>query len=317
MRVLITGATGCVGRYFVEEMLANTAHELVLVVRDRARLAVPDDALDRVTVVEADMRDLDACAAAAEGVDTAVLIATSWGGEDTYAVTVDANLALADRLIAAGCGHILYFATASVLAQDGALLPAAERHGTDYIRAKYLLVEGMEKRAEQARITGLFPTLVFGGRREAPAIPFSHFANLLTELWRYVWALRFVSADARFHVVHAADISTVVRHLIDTPPWDAPARLVLGNPASSVDEMMAELVEQKGKRLRTLYRLKPAHVDFLVRVLPITLSPWDRFCVDHPDQSHPGAVNPASYGLPVAMPRLRDGLASIGLGRAG
>ena len=53
----------------------------------------------------------------------------------------------------------------------------------------------------------------------------------------------------------------------------------------------------------------------LIRAFRIRLSPWDRHCMDHPDQSYPDARNPAFYGLPVAMPSLESGLDGIGIPR--
>lgn len=314
-RVLVTGASGCVGRYLVEAFLDTPGTRVAALVRDRARLpsgAFPDD---RVETLVADLRDLDAYAGALSGTDAAVLAATAWGGEDTFAVTVDANLALADRLIEAGCRHIVYFATASVLGPDGALLAAAEARGTDYIRAKHRLVERMEERAGAARITGIFPTLVFGGRDEEPPIRHSHFANLAREVAGWARWLRFTGADGKFHVIHAADIAAVVRHLVGQGrgAGQGAERYVLGNPAATVDEMMGQLLAATGRRHRPAIRLRQGWIDPLSRVLPIELTPWDRYCASQPDQSHPNAVNPADFGLPVSMPDLRTGLASLGI----
>lgn len=316
MRILVTGASGCVGRYLSETLFDTAGAELVLAVRDAGRLPAALAGHPRVRVVEADLRDLATRPEATEGIDAAVLLATAWGGDDTREVIVGANVALTDALIAGGCRHVLYFATASVLDASGALLPAAAAHGSDYIRAKYALVEAMEARAAMARITGLFPTLVFGGRREEPQIRLSHFANLAREVWPWLWLIRFLSAEGRFNLIHAADIATVTRYLIETGAEGLPnaARLVLGNPAVEVDEILAEVLAQAGKRPLRLARLRPRMIGFLERITPLTLSEWDRYCAQNPDQSHPRAVNPASFGLPVHMASLREGLASIGLG---
>ena len=85
-------------------VLAQVRHEALL---PRSISQCP-----RLTIIVADLREVDAIAPYLADVDAAVLLATSWGGADTMAITCDANLALADLLIAAGCQHILYFATA-------------------------------------------------------------------------------------------------------------------------------------------------------------------------------------------------------------
>jgi nucleoside-diphosphate-sugar epimerase len=315
MRVLITGASGCVGRYMVEDFLEHTDHELVLLVRDRGRMPLPEGAEARVTVLEHDLRDLDGYGPKLGRIDCAFLVATSWGGADAHEITCDANLALTDRLVAEGCAQIFYFATASVLTPgSGTPFEPAGAHGTDYIRSKYALMQGMEARVAQAKpteIVGIFPTLVFGGRSEAPAIPFSHFANLMNELRRYAWLLRFLSAEARFNLIHAADIARVCRRVAGAT--GQPRHLILGNPAVSVDTFMAQFLGALGRNKRTLWRITRGQADLLLKLIPvIRLSDWDRLCLDYPDQSHPAAVNPADYGEPVVMPDLASGLVRIG-----
>ena len=51
----------------------------------------------------------------------------------------------------------------------------------------------------------------------------------------------------------------------------------------------------------------------LIKLFRIQLSPWDRYCMEHPDQSYPAAVNPAAFGLPVVMPDLGAGFATLGV----
>lgn len=319
MSILITGATGCVGTYLVREFLANTDHDLVITVRDAGKLDAAVRSNPRIRVVVADLRDLETIGPALAGVDTAILVATAWGGPQTRAVTHDANVALTDKLAAAGCSHVLYFATASVLASDGGLLPAARELGTEYIQAKFDLVSGMEARSRKVRITGLFPTLVFGGdpgtAQVAGLAPLSHFARLLTQLAGWMWLIRFFGVKARLHVIHAADIATVTRHLCanDAPASETAARIVLGNPASSVNDLVALVCRHIGLRRLHVFNLRPAMAEAFIRIFRIQLSRWDRYCMSFPDQSYDSAVNPASYGLPVVMPDISVGLQMIGV----
>lgn len=316
MRILVTGASGCVGRSLVAALRAG-GHDLVLCVRKASRLPEAVRRDPRVEVVEADLRDLAARSESYAGIEAAVLVATAWGGPDTAAITRDANAALTDRLLAEGCGHVLYFATASVLRGDGALLPEAEALGTDYIRAKAGLVRAMEERAGRGRITGLFPTLVLGGRLGSgpEEVPPSHLARLLGQARRWRDLARMLSFRAgRFHLIHADDIAAVVRHLIEAPPEAGPeaARIVLGNPALAVDEVLAELSRAWGRRYRGWIRVTPARAEWLIRAFRIQLAPWDRWCVEHPDQSYPGAVWPPSFGIDPVMPDLATGARLVG-----
>ena len=118
--VLITGATGCIGQYVVEALLRETQHELVLVVRDPARVRLPEDGRQRVQLVVGDLRETDRWDAVARDADSAILIATSWtAGDEAHAVNVDATTALLTRLDPARCKRVIYFSTASILDADG------------------------------------------------------------------------------------------------------------------------------------------------------------------------------------------------------
>lgn len=313
MRILVTGASGCVGRSLVRELLAG-GHALRLCVRRATRLPEAVRTDPRVEVVEADLRELAARPGIAEGIDAAFLVATAWGGAQAAEVIRDANLALTDRLLGAGCRHILYFATASVLRPDQTLLPEAEALGTDYIRAKAALVRGMEERAARGRITGIFPTLVLGGRIGSETDPPSHLAGLLREVRPRAGLLRLLSFRAgRLHVIHADDIARVLRRLVERGPGEAGAeRIVLGNPALSVDEAIAQASRAWGRRYLGWVRVTPGIAEWIIRTFRIRLAPWDRWCLEHPDQSFPGAVWPPSFGLEPRMPDLATGIRLVG-----
>lgn len=313
MRILITGSSGCVGYYLVQTLLA-AGHDLVLVVRSPEKLPPEVRSSAQVQIVPVDIRDLASITPALAGVQAAILVATAWGGADAEAVIRDANLALTDALVAAGCRHVMYFATASVLDRDGSLLAQAADLGTEYVRAKYGLVQAMETRASaETRITGLFPTLVFGGIPDNPHAPLSHFARLLLQVRPYLWFVRFLSAEGRLHMIHAADIATVTRAVTEGAAQGGVGRVILGNPATTPDDLVRAACQHFGKFRLRLFTLRRGLAEVLIKLFRIQLSPWDRYCMENPDQSYAGAVNPAAFGLPVAMPDLGAGFVSLGV----
>lgn len=314
-KILVTGGSGCVGTYVLRALLQQSRAQVLAVVRNPARLSPALRNDPRLTVIEADLRETDRIAAQAKGVETAILIATAWGGDDTMDVTCTANRRLGQALAAAGCGHVLYFGTASVLDRTGALNEFARTHGTPYVQAKYALVEAMEAlHSPTMRVTGLFPTLVLGGEPASDGAPISHLAALMPQIARHLWLIRLLDADAALHLVHPQDIATVVVRLIQHPPeTDTPARLVLGNPATRIGDLVEAACIHFGMRRRAIITLRPSLAEFFVRLFRIQLSHWDRFCMENPDQSYDDPVNPACFDLPVFMPDLASGLTSIGL----
>jgi nucleoside-diphosphate-sugar epimerase len=261
-------------------------------------------------VIQADMKDIALYRQALDEVDCAILAAACWGGKYAFPVNVEANLAVAEALAAKPGRRVLYFATASVLDRQSHLLTAAKEAGTEYIRSKHRLVESMEKLSPRLDVVGLFPTLVLGGDGVRPS---SHLARLAKEAAPWVRLLSFLKADGRFHFIHAEDIARVVRAVIESPPETAPRRIVLGNPASSVDEILRQFCGHFGIKAPFRVPLRLWMVNPLLRLCRVRLTAWDRYCMDHPDQSYAGAVNSAAYGLPVYCPNLATGLAQIGL----
>lgn len=315
-RVLITGASGCVGQYLVEELLAETGHELVLVVRNPGKLQEAVAASSRVTVIESDVGNVDSYVDKLGRIDTAFLVAACWGGPDAFRINVETNLALTDHLARNGAGRVFYFATGSVIDADGEMLPAANELGSEYIRSKYRLVEEIEKRAGDVELVGLFPTLILGG---GDGKPMSHFANLLREARPWAWLARFFRADGKFHYVHAKDIARTARYLMDAPldAFPNPRRIVLGNPALTANEFIEQFSRYLGFRMPFSIEVKERLAEALIRIFRIQLSPWDRYCMQHRDLSYRTVFNPANFGLPVHCPDTAAALSGIGIRGSG
>jgi nucleoside-diphosphate-sugar epimerase len=312
MRILITGATGCVAQYLARELLARTDAHLVLVARDGARIPLPPGGAGRVTRASGDIAEPESYAPHCAGIDAAALVATAWGGPRVHDTTVTGNSRIADMLIAGGCRHVVYFSSASVLLNDGSLNPAAAELGTDYIRAKHALVPAMEAKRTLARISGLFPTLVMGGRTGADPMPLSELAKLLNRTRRWHPLLRHLAAEGRFNVIHAADIATLVRCLFAGAGAGGAERHVAGLPPRSVGDWVGEVLAAAGRRHRPLIRLTAARAEWAIRAFRIKVAAWDRWCMAHPDQGYDGAVTPAAFGAPVAFPTLAAALREIG-----
>ena len=114
-RILVTGASGCVGHYISETLIQDSNHELYLLVRNPQKLKVDTQARPGVTVIQGDMQKIDAFADLLPTIDVAVLTATAWGGEGTYDVNITKTIKLIELLDPERCEQVIYFSTASVL----------------------------------------------------------------------------------------------------------------------------------------------------------------------------------------------------------
>lgn len=311
-RILVTGATGCVGQYVTRRLLAGTDAELVLLVRhpERARAAFGGAA--RLRLMRGDLRQPANLPEEIGAVDQAILLATAWGDESGAAeVNVGGTLALLRRLDRRRCHRVIYFSTASILAPDGTPLEESARLGTPYIRSKYECQRAIERASDELpRVTTLYPTLVVGGGDGAPL---SHSARLLREVAPWVWLLRFLTADGSAHFVHARDIAEIVLRLVVDPSLGAGGAFVLGGPPVTVDAAIDSLARHCGRRRLARLPLPDLVARVLVPLLRVRLAPWDRHCMRIRHFTYDNAVTPAHFGGPTHCATLDAALASLPL----
>jgi nucleoside-diphosphate-sugar epimerase len=312
MRIFITGASGCIGHYLVETLIENSDHELFLLMRNPAKLKVPIDQRPGITVLQGDMREVERFADVLKTMDTAILVATSWGDpKESYEINVEKTLTLMTLLDPERCQQVIYFSTASILDRDNTPLKEAGEIGTDYVRTKYICHEKLSELAIAPRITTVFPTLVFGG---SDSKPYSHISGGLPEIAKYIGIIRFISADGSFHFIHAQDIAEVVRHLVDHPPAPGePRELVIGNPAKTADEVVSEISQYLGKRQYFRIPLSFVLANAIIKIFNIRMADWDRFCMRYRHFTYENPVTPSKFGLRDRYPTLVDALRSAGV----
>ena len=294
-RIFITGASGCIGHYVVESLL-NSHHELFLLLRNPNRLQIDITNRPRVHVLQGDLREIDRFSDILGTIDSAVLIATSWGGAPAiYDINVTANLRLMELLDPDRVRQVLYFSTASILDRQNRPLQAAGQVSFDYIRSKYQCHQKLKDLAIFSKITTLFPTLVFGGDTNKP---YSHISSGLTEVTKWIDLIRFFSADGTLHFIHAQDIATIVTHLVEHAPASGePRELVLGNPALAVDEAVEDVSHYLGRSIYFRIPLSQRLIDFFIKLFKVRMEDWDRFCLQYRHFTYQNPLTPASFGI--------------------
>ena len=124
-RILITGASGCVGQYTASWLLENSDAELLLWLRDPSKLgAIPPDH-PRIQLLVGDLREADRFASELASVHRVIHTATAWGDpERAQQVNVVAVKRMLSLLNPSLIEQITYFSTASIL--DRHLQPLTE-----------------------------------------------------------------------------------------------------------------------------------------------------------------------------------------------
>lgn len=306
-RILITGASGCVGQHIAAQLYRDTDAELLLLLRDPAKLTAVPANDPRITLLVADLRELTPHAGAIATATRVIHTATAWGDpERAIAVNVVAVKQLLAFTSPEWLEQVIYFSTASLLNRRLELLPEALSEGTEYIQTKALCLQQLEQHPLAERIVAVFPTLVFGGAVDGKGpFPTSYLTAGLSEACRWLWLAKWLRADASFHFIHAADIAQVCCHLATRPHQSNPEpaqgalrRLVLGQPAISVDATVSQLCRwRRSWRPPLGLNLQGALIEALIKLLRIEVNAWDRFSIRQRHFVHEPVSPPERFGL--------------------
>ena len=296
--VFITGASGCVGHYLVDELASDPRYHLHLLVRDPSRLRFDWAGRSNLSLVVGDVLDLERFAPMLAEMDHMIYAAAAWGDPVSYEINFHAPhrmfaLANPERI-----KQIVNFSTASILDPDNELLPEAEKEGTDYIRSKYLACKHLDEHPFMDRITTVFPTLIFGGSDRHPS---SHLTSGLKEVERWLPLARFVTLEGTLHFIHARDIARIVKHVLVNSSNER--RLVLGNAAMSVDRLLPELCEAYGVKRGPKVDLT-AMATQVTRLFNRRMNSWDHFSLRYRHFTY-HTVNAETYGLPIDLTNLQ------------
>ena len=304
-RILVTGASGCVGQYISRWLLENSDAELLLWLRDPSKLTAVSADHHRIRLLVGDLRNTDRFAGELATVNRVIHTATAWGDpERAEQVNVIAVKRMLQLLNPAVVEQIIYFSTASVLDQHLRPLPEALAYGTEYIQTKARCLQDLEQHPLASKIVAVFPTLVFGGRVDGTSsFPTSYLTDGLREISRWLWLARWLRIDASFHFIHAEDIARICGGLATRqhdanrePGQGALRRVVMGQPAITVDEAVATLCRWRGVSRTPGIPLWPWLIETLIRILPIEVNAWDRFSLRQRHFVHEPVSQPERFG---------------------
>jgi nucleoside-diphosphate-sugar epimerase len=316
MRILVTGASGCVGHYVSETLIKNTNHELFLVVRDPGKLQIDTTVRPGIQVIQCDMNDIGQLADLLKTINVPVMTAAGWGGEAAMNVNYTKTHELLSLLDPQVCQQVIYFATESILNSKNELLPEAGSIGTDYIRSKHRCFSTLHELAVADRITTVFPTLVLGGDETKP---YSFLSADLPQVIKYAGLLRWIKADGSFHFIHGKDIAEVVRYLIDHPEESAKydRKVVMGNELVMVDKGIQEICGYLGKPVIFQVPISIGIINIIIKIFKVQMAEWDYFCLQNRHFKHDPIVNPRTFGMPSYAASISDVLSTRGIPRAG
>lgn len=272
--VFITGASGCVGHYLVDEFLADDRYRLILLVRNRDKLRRDIWENPKVTLVEAALEDFEKYAPFLKEVDYLIHAATSWGGSDEINRVIPFKIF--QTAAAARCQKTIHFSTASILDENNLIFEGARQFGSEYIKSKLKLCEEIRKWPGRDRVITVFPTLVLGGDKTHP---YSYISQALPEIKKWFWLLRFFSVDAGFHLIHAKDIAQMVKTLVENE--NEKKEFVFGYPYTTARDFIKKIAGVFNKKVYFQINLPAGPLVWLAKKFGATFLPWDIYCIRH------------------------------------
>ena len=304
-KILITGASGCVGQYIASWLLENSEAHLLLWLRNVSKLKAINPKNPRLKLLIGDIREPELFANELASVSRVIHTATAWGDPDrAYQVNIKAVKALLAQLNPNVLEQIIYFSTASILNHDLEPLEEAFSYGTEYIQTKAQCLQELNHHPLADKIIAVFPTLVFGGCVNGKStFPTSYLTSGLTKAVKWLWLARWIRGYSRFHFIHAADIAFICGHLSTTPhlsnkepSQNGVRRLVLAQPHITIDQAVDTLLKWKGMRNTPRFPLKSWLIKILIKILPITVTKWDRFIIHQRHFTHEPITHPEIFG---------------------
>ncbi len=306
-RILITGASGCVGQYISNWLLKNTEAKLILWIRDQNKLTAIDPNNPRIKLLIGDLREAEIFAKEISSATHLIHTATAWGDRERAR---QVNLIAVKKLLALLnpdlIQKIIYFSTASILDKQLIPIPEAINKGTEYIQTKAQCLQELEKHFFAEKIIAVFPTLVFGGNYDNSGLfPASYLTQGLKQAVNWLWLARWFKGYSKFHFMHAEDIAFVCcqllvktryKHTQGSIPNKGITKIVLGQSYLSVDQAINSLLKWKGTRRFISIPLWGWLIEVMISVLPIQLSAWDRLSIRQRHFIHSTITRPEDFG---------------------
>lgn len=239
--VLVTGATGLIGRYVVEELLAAGRPVRVLA---RVPERVENAARRAIEVVKGDLVETRALVRAVRGVDTVLHLAAcarAWSRNpgEFAAVNVHAVNRLLDAAAGAGVRRVVHVSTVLTLPE---LRPVTARAETPYLETKLAgerLVDAYAAAGGDAVV--VHPTRVYG---PGPLNDANGVTRLVAMYLGSPLVCRLDDGDVLANYVHAADVAAGI--LLAADRGRAGAHYVLGGENSSLRGLLRLVGELSG-----------------------------------------------------------------------
>lgn len=243
--VLVTGASGCVGTFLVDELL-KAGHKVIAT--DRPQAPAPPRRAG-LSWKPADLTDPSSAPALVKGatavIHTAALVDIAVPFESQAPINLFAVRYLYDAAVAEGVSYFLHFSTGSLYApkdgpinEDDPLLPTSS-----YERTKLLAEDYLRTRTGGPIVNILRPALIYGPRGKVLLAPLATLPALLRRLDGWIPRIR---GGPETNVVHGHDVARAAAHLLTVRPPTGSTFNVASDEVLPAGQLLATILEAAG-----------------------------------------------------------------------
>jgi len=235
MRIVLVGASGFLGRYLLNALVADGHHCVVL-----SRAAVRHGNIGLVPgveLVQADVYDADALVAQVKGADAVVSMAgilneSGRGGKGFHKVHVETVEAIIKACGQAGVTRVLHVSALH-----------AGKGSSHYLKSKGE-AEGLLTKAGSLNVTIFQPSVIFGrGDR---------FFNRFAVMLQLSWVMPLACPKARLQPVYAVDVAAAMAAALDDPMTHGKSYELGGPQSYTLKELVEWTASNMGLRRRII-----------------------------------------------------------------
>jgi len=307
-QIFITGATGCIGHYVLDELkqvFPNAHYHLFARRPERFKNNAPD--WDNTTVYPFELNEMESVKDVLPNMDYIIHIATVWGYnlDDNIKLNRDKTLEMFNYCDPKKLKKIIYFSTASILTANNELNEVAKTDGIPYVQSKYHAYVAIQESKWADKIITLFPTVVLGGGN---GYPISHISSGFKTIRKTMRYLKWLRLKGSFHFLHAKDIAKVTVACLNQTP--STRDIVLGNPEVTFNSTIKSICNYL--KINTWFQipLSSSLILVVIAMFRIKVDSWARYCIKHPNFSY-NVQSPEHFNLDVSYPKIEMAVGDI------
>ncbi len=253
MKVLVTGATGLIGSFVAQQLIAD-GHKVKAMKREKSDLSLVAGIKDKVEWVEGNILDIYACKKALEGIDAVVHSAAIISFRkkdipDMFKTNVEGTENMVNLCLQKGIKRFIHISSIAAIGRTAKNIEINETDkweessvNSNYAKSKYLAeLEVWRAGEEGLDIAIVNPSVVLGP---------GDWNKSSTRIFKYVWEERKFYTKGKLNYVDVRDVAKAVTVILDKSISDE--RFILSGGSVFYKDFFEKVAKQFNKQAPTI-----------------------------------------------------------------